>query len=368
MNPKHPNVFSCVYSPNIPHLLRELNCSLALTTYQASQVVTFFPDPNDEDHLGQLPANFPQAMGLAVGERRLAVAAQHNIVVLANEPSLAQGYQDGAYKFDSFYLPRATYHTSPLEVHDLEWRKGGLWGVNTLFSCLCTFDNRYNFQPRWFPPFIKKVSPEDFCHLNGMTMENGAPKYVTMFSQSTEARGWRGNATQTGLLMDATTNEIVLQGLPMPHSPRLFNGKLYVLLSAKGEVVEVDVNTGKYTVIHRLNGFVRGLAQHGDYLFVGLSKLREHSKTFRELPIAQQELNAGIEVIHLPSGELVGHIHYTDTVSEVFDVKILPNTQFPCILDPMNPEHVRAINTKVLNFWLESPSTQEEEATSLTHT
>jgi hypothetical protein len=51
--------------------------------------------------------------------------------------------------------------------------------VNTAFSCLCTLDGRHSFVPRWRPPFITSLAAEDRCHLNGMAMADGAPKYVT---------------------------------------------------------------------------------------------------------------------------------------------------------------------------------------------
>jgi hypothetical protein len=44
--------FSCTYSPQIPELLQKLNCSLAITTYQAGKVI--FISPKDRDHSGAI--------------------------------------------------------------------------------------------------------------------------------------------------------------------------------------------------------------------------------------------------------------------------------------------------------------------------
>ena len=48
--------FSCQYTPQIPELLQHLNCSIAISTYQAGKVV--FISAKDENNLIQLPRNF----------------------------------------------------------------------------------------------------------------------------------------------------------------------------------------------------------------------------------------------------------------------------------------------------------------------
>jgi hypothetical protein len=42
---------------------------------------------------------------------------------------------------------------------------------------------------------------------------------VTAVSQSDVADGWRDHRQDGGVVIDVTTNEIVLEGLSMPHSP-----------------------------------------------------------------------------------------------------------------------------------------------------
>jgi uncharacterized protein (TIGR03032 family) len=60
-----------------------------------------------------------------------------------------------------------------------------------LLSSLCTLDVRYCFVPRWQPPFISQLDDRDRCHLNGLAMENGLPKYVTALGKTSEPAGWR---------------------------------------------------------------------------------------------------------------------------------------------------------------------------------
>ena len=305
---KPPAPFSCNYSPNVPELLIQLNCTIAISTYQAGKVV--FISPNGPDELVQLPRNFTKAMGMAVSGDRLGVATKEEIVVLANSKGLAATYPTQPGVYDGLFVPRATYFSGEIDVHDMAWGDDGLYAVNTRFSCLALVDDAFSFTPIWQPDFITDLTPNDRCHLNGLVMVDGAPKYLTCLGRSDTPKGWRENVTQQGLLIDFASKEILSNQLPMPHSPRMINGKLYVLLSATGELAVIDINAGKYEVVVDLNGFARGLAYYQDYLFVGLSRLRQNSSTFRDLPIAKKALSSGVVIIHQPTGVQVGQIEY----------------------------------------------------------
>jgi len=56
MNNKALSPFSCSYSPNVPELLQSLNCTIALSTYQAGKLV--FLSAKNNDSLIQLPRTF----------------------------------------------------------------------------------------------------------------------------------------------------------------------------------------------------------------------------------------------------------------------------------------------------------------------
>lgn len=347
-NPPPP--FSCIYSPNVAELLIQLKCSIAITTYQAGKLI--FLSPNDMNSMRQLPRDFNKAMGLAIKGNRMALATKEEVVVLANAPQLATDYPTKPHFYDSFYVPRATYYTGNIDIHDMDWDKEGrLWGVNTAFSCLITIDDAYSFRPQWMPPFIKSMESSDLCHLNGMAMVDEKPRYVTMFGKTNTPKGWRANVETSGLIMDIENNATVCRNLPMPHSPRWFDGALYCLLSATGELIKVDVETGTYEVVTQLKGFVRGMAKRGDYLFIGLSRLRQNSSVFRDLAITKDAIHCGIEIIHLPTGANVGHIRYQSSVEEIYDVQILPNTLRPGVLNHTTDTHRLALHTEEAAFW-----------------
>lgn len=344
-----PPPFSCSFSPNLPELLMQLNCTLAISTYQAGKVI-FISAKNNEE-LIQLPRTFNKAMGMAVNGNKLGIATKEEVIVLANSPGLAVSYPKQPNTYDGLYVPRATYYTGQVDIHDLDWGKDGLWAVNTSFSCLCLIDDNFSFTPKWKPSFITTLASEDCCHLNGMAMSEGAPLYVSAFGTGNKPQSWRENITTSGVIIHIPSGEIVLKDVPMPHSPRMYNGKLYMLLSATGEVVCADTEKGNYEVINKLSGFVRGMDKYGDYLFVGLSRLRKNSSTFKDLPIADKALSAGLVVIHLPTGGIVGELKYQTTVDEIYDIQVLPELKRPGILNTQKDTHKMGLSTPDSTFW-----------------
>lgn len=333
----------------------KLNCSLAISTYQAGKLI--FLSPKDEDSLIQLPRNFEKPMGIAghSSGSKLALACKSEIIVFAQSTDLATHYPKAPNKYDSIYLPRVTYHTGPLDIHDLSFGQNDkLYAVNTLFSCLMTVDENYNFTPYWKPSFIDALVSEDRCHLNGMAMENGFPKYATAFSQGNSFQHWRETVDKSGVVIDVTTNQIVAENLAMPHTPRLYNDGLYVLLSATGELIKIDLKTGGYDVVCKIEGFVRGMSLHKDYLFIGLSKLRKNSSTFGKLSFADKANVAGVVVVHLPTGSIAGQITYTSSVDEIYDVHVLPGQIRPNILNTLTDDHKQALMIPGTTFWADT--------------
>src|SRR5205085_2915823 len=82
--------------------------------------------------------------------------------------------------------------------------------------------------PRWRPPFITALAAEDRCHLNGLGVVEGQPKYVTALGETDAAGGWRADKPQGGCLIDVPSGEVISRGLSMPHSPRWHDGRLWL--------------------------------------------------------------------------------------------------------------------------------------------
>jgi uncharacterized protein (TIGR03032 family) len=340
--------FSCTATPGLAELLAELDCSLILSTYQTGKVIIFSAGPQG---LVQLPRNFTKPMGLAADGQRIAIATREEVVVLANAPALAAGYSAGTNQYDGLFVPRAVYFCGELDLHDLAWHDQTLWAINTRFSCLCQIDDRFSFVPHWQPAFVSALTPDDRCHLNGLALVDGAPLYVTALGATDTPKGWRQKKLDGGVLVHVPSGEIVTGGLLMPHSPRVYAGQLYLLNSAAGALVTIDPATGKHETIARLPGFVRGLARHGDYLFIGLSKLRQGRSLGESALLAQPELSSGWAAVHVPSGRVVGNLHYLNSCEEIYDIQVLPGLRRPGILGIDQPLYRSALSTPDQGFW-----------------
>jgi uncharacterized protein (TIGR03032 family) len=208
--------------------------------------------------------------------------------------------------------------------------------VNCQFGCLATISQRRSFVPLWKPPFLSKNSPEDRCHLNGLALENGKAAYVTACGTSDVTDGWRDRRRDGGVVIDVRSNEIVCRGLSMPHSPRVHKGKLYVHNSGQGYLGTVDRAKGVFEPIAFCPGYLRGLAFHGDYAIVGLSKPRDRTFTGLQLDDELKKRSAdpqcGLQIIDLRNGDIAHWVRVEGVVGELYDVVVLPGVRRPMAL------------------------------------
>ncbi|HEX9952920.1 MAG TPA: TIGR03032 family protein [Rubricoccaceae bacterium] len=362
--------FACTATPGFADLLERLGVSLVLSTYQAGKLVVLSAE---DGQLVQLPRTFDKPMGMAVDGRagavdRLAVATRDAVVVLASAPELAAGYPGAPGRYDGLFVPTATYATGELDLHDMAWGTGpdgapGLWAVNTRFSCLGLVGDGHHFRPAWTPPWVTALGDEDRSHLNGMALRDGRPAYVTALGRTDTPRGWSPGKLVGGVLFDVRAGEEVFTGLAMPHSPRLFDGALYVLLSAKGEVARVDPEAGEVTTVLKAPSFLRGMARYGDVVFVGMSKLRK-GRSLGDLPMADDALRSGVLAFHLRTGQILGEVSYHESVEEIYDVAVLPQMRRPGLLGPESPQRAAALAMPGLAFWAAPPEVAPAEAAS----
>jgi len=264
-----------VHTTSFPALLDHLRAAVLVTTYQAGKLVVLRADGGV---LNTHFRGFAKPMGLALDRDRLAVGTALQVWEFHNVPAVARKLEPPG-KHDACFLPRSCHVTGDVQIHEMAWAGNELWFVNTRFSCLCTLDGRNSFVPRWRPPFITALSPEDRCHLNGLGLVADArgtptPRYVTALGTADTPAGWRPTKKDGGVLMRVPSGEVVVGGLSMPHSPRWYADRLWVLESGTGSIGVVDERAGKYEAIAQLPGFTRGLDFAGRYAFIGLSQVR----------------------------------------------------------------------------------------------
>lgn len=320
-----------VHTTNLPELLARLNISLVVSTYQAGKVIVV---RNDKGTINTHFRNFAKPMGIAVDGSRLTVGGTNTVWYYRNMPALAEKLEPRG-THDACYLPRRIHVTGDIDIHEMAWsREDELWLVNTRFCCLCTLDADHSFSPRWRPPFVTALAPEDRCHLNGLGMVEGRPKYVTALGETDTPAGWRANKASGGILIDVEHDEIVLRGLSMPHSPRWHADQLWLLESGVGSLARVDRRAGTWQTVATLPGFTRGMDFAGPLAFIGLSQVRE-SAVFSGIPLAKRltERTCGVWVVHIETGQTVAFLRFEAEVQEIFAVQVLPDIRFPELLE-----------------------------------
>ena len=318
-------------SPRLADWLAEQQVSLAFTTYQTGKI--FLLGRHADGRLAVFERTFNRAMGLWSDGQTLWLSTLYQLWRFENVLRPGEDYQG----YDRLYVPRTGHTTGDLDVHDVAVDANGrVVFVATLFGCLATLSERYNFTPLWRPPFLSKLVAEDRCHLNGLALEDGRPGYVTAVSPSDVVDGWRDRRQDGGVVLEVPSGRVLVSGLSMPHSPRVYRGRVWLLNSGHGTFGSVDPTSRAFVPLTFCPGYLRGLAFRGDYAVVGLSRPRE-DKTFGGLALGPElarrgaEARCGLQVIDLRSGDVVHWLRLEGMVTELYDVVVLPGVVRPTL-------------------------------------
>ena len=284
--------------------------------------------------------NFTRAMGLCWRPGRLYVGSLFQLWRLEN---MLRPGEIANQTFDVALVPRNAQTTGDVDIHEVGIDAAGrVIFVNTSYSCLATLDLNKSFRPIWKPPFISKLVPEDRCHLNGLAMADGAPRYVTAVSRSDVLTGWRERRHQGGVLIDVRDDRVVTDELSMPHSPRVDGNRVLALDSGRGQIIAIDPDSGAKTDLAFCPGFLRGMAIHDGHAIVTVSKPRDGS--FKgllldgELKTRDAEAWCGVLIVDLKSGAIVEWIKLDGHITELFDVAAMPGVTCPMSIGPSTNE------------------------------
>lgn len=313
--------------------LVDQKASLAFTTYQAGKVFLIGVQP--DGRLSVFERTFDRCMALGVNGRQIWMTSLFQLWRF--EDFLEPGQSGEGY--DAVYVPVTGHTTGDVDIHDIHVADDGQpMFVVTRFNCLATLAKRGSFRPIWRPPFIDRIAAEDRCHLNGMAVgADGSPAYVTCVGKTNVAEGWRDHRRNGGVVVDVASGEIIASGLSMPHTPRLYRGKLWVLQTGTGELGTIDPATGGFEPVCFLPGFARGMVFLGDYAVIGLSRPREN-RTFEGLVLNERLQSEGIgprcalAVVNLVTGDLEHRLEIEGVVQELYDVAALPGVIRPMAL------------------------------------
>jgi len=332
---QRPANISC--TRGLPDWLLRNQVSLVFTSYQTGRL--YLVGINDKGQVSFHERFLARAMGLWAEPQRLIVSTLFQVwrfenILGPNQPAGAP---------DRHYAPRVAHTTGDLDIHDISvMADGRIVFVNSLFSCLATLSPVHSFRVYWKPPFISKLAAEDRCHLNGLAMKDGAPAYVTATSRSDVVNGWRNRRAEGGCIIDVGTSAVVTEKLSMPHSPRWFNDRLWVLNSGTGHLGTVNLETGAFEPRAFCPGFLRGLAFHNGHAIVGLSLPRDRSfaglALDNELKMRDADPWCGVQIVNLASGDIVEWIKLEGAVTELMDVAVLPGVRWPVATGFLNEE------------------------------
>ncbi|MGH6793180.1 MAG: TIGR03032 family protein [Methyloceanibacter sp.] len=315
--------------------------SIALTSYQTGQLMLI--GPLLDGRLSVFQRNFVRAMGLWASPQRLYLSSIAQIWRLENVLGPGQLANQKQLHYERLYVPRFSYTTGDIDAHELGIDKNDqLIFVNTKYSCLATPDTVHSFKPLWKPHYISKIAPEDRCHLNGLAMKDGAPKYVTAVSRSDVVDGWRERRHEGGILIDVENDRILTEDLSMPHSPRLNDGTLWVLDSGRGYLCRVDTKSGKAEQVAFCPGFARGLSFWRGYALFGTSLPRDGAFKGLELDdnvkARDGEPRCGAYIVDTRTGDIMHWIRFEGAVRELFDAAFIPGVRAPMCVGLGNPE------------------------------
>src|SRR5438477_485169 len=129
---------------------------------------------------GRVPAlgrTCDRCMGLFEAGPTLWLSTRFQLWRLENALHPGKLYQG----YDRRYVPRVGYTTGDLDGHDVAVEASGrVVFVATRLNCLAAPSERVNFTPLWRPPFVSGLVAEDRCHLNGLALDGGRVRYVTV--------------------------------------------------------------------------------------------------------------------------------------------------------------------------------------------
>lgn len=316
------------YSQSFAIVLSNLGISLAVTTYDVGKLCLI---SSDGKKLKIIARQYRKPMGCYFSKDKLLLATQTEVHIFRNAPCLLSKYHPEK-GYDSLYIPQVSYSTGDIGAHDVVFIRNEPVVVSSRFSSVVKMSNNYNFNAIWKPPFISKTTPEDKCHLNGIALLDNELQFATALCETDRKAGWRDGVLSSGVIIDVNSGHLICKSLCIPHSPRVYEESLWLLASGVGEFG--IVSNSRFIALKSFPGFLRGLAFHGSYVFIGLSRLR-HKSVFGSLPLEERfdDLRCSIEIMNIKTGRWEGSLEFFGNIKELYDIQIIQNSRNPMVVD-----------------------------------
>ncbi len=314
-------------SPGFSEWLYETGSALAITTSDVGKL--FLIGAPERHRLSIVERTFYACRGIVAAGKSLYVTGADRVTRFEQTDTPGGGFYDN----DVVYAPRITWHTGNVFAHDIGVQSNGVVVfANTMFSCLCTVGDAGPFTPIWVPSFISGVLPQDRCHLNGLAMQDGWARYVTVAAATDTRKGWTKDRHLRGMLLDVIDGRTAATDLSMPHSPRIHNGTVHLCNAGTGEVGVID--GGQFHPLAQCYGFTRGLAFLCGSLLVGVSMARSDNQ-FHGLPLSviMRGRDAMCKLLVLNRRGRTEHsLEFGGANREIYDIACMPDVHHPSMI------------------------------------
>lgn len=234
------------------------------------------------------------------------------------------------------YLPyKSTILPGSLYIHDIVLIQGELYATITGHNFLAHLKQDGGWERVWWPKLLdgmgRNAFDQNYLQLNSIAIGNSPDSsFYTAFSDDTYGpKPWKTGygPKGKGVIFDGKSREVFYRGLTCPHSAKISNGNLWFCNSGYGEVGKIHLSDSKrsYDVLARFNGFTRGLAFSGKYLFVGLSKVIDFYEPYA--PGVEPERSiCGIAAVDYETGEVVATLKWPGGY-QIYDVQVMPDVK-----------------------------------------
>ncbi len=324
--------------------LDQMKASLVFSAPQSGKL--YFVGLNQNGTLSVFERGFDKARAIHGANDSLFVGTLYQLWQFENvlgESQEAEGY-------DRLYLPQTAYTTGDLDIHDIGVdAEGRVFFVNTLFNCVATVSDRHSFMPVWRPDFVGALAPGDRCHMTGLAMVDGNLGYVSVASRSERIDGWRDQLWDGGCLIDVASGEVAVDGLSLPHAPRFYQDRLWLLDSGSGSFGFVDPNSGTFEPIVLCPGYMRALDFIGDFAIVAVSAKRsgialEGLKLSGNLEDKNAYPQCALAVVDIRKGALVHWMRVTGSIQEIGGIAVIEGARRPAAIGQMTDEICRVLS------------------------
>ncbi len=250
---------------------------LALTTYQAGRL--FFIGRKDDGGDARARAHHRAVPGAV--DRRADAVDQRRARCCGGSRTCSRSVRRRRKARQRKFVPREGRVTGGIDIHDIGM--GEIDGtrapifVNTLFSCLATVSETASFRPLWRPPFISRAG----CRGPLPPQRPRHGRRASRLSSRRSAAPTSPTAGATGAMTAASSStwraaRSWRAGLSMPHSPRLYDGRLWLLNSGTGEFGTVDPASGRSSRSRSARAMRAGSPSSAGHAVIGLSRPRHN--------------------------------------------------------------------------------------------